>query len=163
MRKKIKEGSVNVGVGFGIASGVITTLGLMVGVYASTLSRGHVLGAIFTISIADAFSDAVGIHFSKETEGCTVKEIWLSTAITFISKFIVSLSFIFAILLLPLKVGVITNIVWSYAIVCVFSYYIAKKRGDKPLHAILEHFLIMTVVIICTYYVGRWIDIVFIN
>ena len=163
MKKKLKDRSLNVGVGFGIASGVITTLGLMIGIYASTLSRGHVLGAIFTISIADAFSDAVGIHFSKETEGCPVKEIWHSTVITFISKFIVSISFIVAILLLPLKVGIITNIVWSYLIVCIFSYYIAKKRGDKPLHAIFEHFLIMTVVIICTYYVGKWIDVLFIN
>ena len=163
MNDKIKKSSLNVGIGFGIASGVITTLGLMIGIYASTLSRGHVLGAIFTIAIADAFSDAVGIHFSKETEGCGTREIWYSTIVTFISKFLVSISFIFPILILTLKIGIIINIVWSYFIVTVFSYYIARKRREKPLHAISEHFLIMTVVIICTYYVGKWIDIIFIK
>jgi len=58
-----------------------------------------------TIAIADAFSDAVGIHFSKESEGCSTYEIWLSTIITFCSKFFVALSFVIAILFYHLKLG----------------------------------------------------------
>jgi len=36
---KVESSSLKVGLGFGLASGVITTLGLMIGIYASTLSR----------------------------------------------------------------------------------------------------------------------------
>ena len=54
--------SVKKGFGFGLTSGVITTLGMMVGLNASTGSRTAVIGGIIAIAIADAFSDAVGMH-----------------------------------------------------------------------------------------------------
>jgi VIT1/CCC1 family predicted Fe2+/Mn2+ transporter len=150
--------------GFGLASGVITTLGLMIGLYSSTYSRGIILGGILTIAIADAFSDAVGIHFSEEVEGVhTTKEIWVSTIITFFSKFIISLTFLIAVLLFPLKVGIFLNILWSFLLVGSFSFYIAKKQKNNPYKAICEHFLIMIVVIAITYYVGKVIDTLFLN
>jgi len=41
-----------------------------------------VLSGIFTITIADAFSDALGIHVSKEVENAhSVKEVWSSMRI----------------------------------------------------------------------------------
>ena len=51
---KLKS-SFKVGVGFGLTSGVITTLGLMVGLYSGTASRIAVIGGIITIAVADAF------------------------------------------------------------------------------------------------------------
>ena len=60
---QMKE-SVKKGFGFGLTSGVITTLGMMVGLNASTGSRTAVIGGIIAIAIADAFSDAVGMHIS---------------------------------------------------------------------------------------------------
>lgn len=163
MAKNENSSSLNVGIGFGLASGVITTLGLMIGVYSSTLNKGHVLGAIFTIAIADAFSDAVGIHFSKESDGCSIKDIWYSTIITFIAKFFVSLTFVIPILIFSLNLGLAINIFWSYLLVGVFSFIIAKKRRESALLAILEHFFIMTIVIISTYYVGKWIEMIFLK
>ena len=52
------EVSIKKGVSFGLTSGTITTLGLMVGLYSGTQSRLVVLGGIVTIAIADALSDA---------------------------------------------------------------------------------------------------------
>lgn len=46
---------------FGLTSGVITTLGMMVGLHSSTHSKLAVIGGIIAIAIADAFSDAVRI------------------------------------------------------------------------------------------------------
>jgi vacuolar iron transporter family protein len=58
--------SLRTGISFGVISGVITTLGLMVGLHSGTGSKLVVLGGIFTIAIADAFSDALGIHVSSD-------------------------------------------------------------------------------------------------
>jgi VIT1/CCC1 family predicted Fe2+/Mn2+ transporter len=152
------------GFGFGLASGIITTLGLMIGLYSSTNSRGVVLGGILTIAIADAFSDAMGIHFSEEIEGVhTTKEIWISTVVTFFSKFFVSLSFVVAILLFPLKIGIFLNVFLSFLLVGIFSYVVAKSLNNSPWKAIIEHFLIMIVVIVVTYYAGRGIDFLFLD
>lgn len=145
--------------GFGLASGVITTLGLMIGLFASTNSRAVVLGGILTIAIADSCSDAVGIHFSEESEGVhSTKEIWLSTFFTFLSKFIVTLSFLPMIFLFSLNMGIILDIIWGFFLLSVFSYIIAVKQKNNPYKVVLEHVFIMIIVICITYYVGKLID-----
>ena len=54
------------------------------------------MGGIITIAVADAFSDAVGIHISEESEKRhTEREIWESTLSKFFFKFIFALAFIY--------------------------------------------------------------------
>ena len=95
--------SLRTGICFGLTSAVITTLGLMVGLHSGTHSRLVVLGGILTIAIADAFSDALGIHMSEESENThTAKEIWGSTVATFLTKLLFAMTFAVPVLLLPL-------------------------------------------------------------
>ena len=47
------KSSLRIGLSFGLTSGVITTLGLMVSLYAGTQLPTAVLGGIFTIAVAD--------------------------------------------------------------------------------------------------------------
>jgi len=47
---------MNSGLSFGVTSGVITTFGLMIGLYSGTNSRLAVVGGILIIAFADAFS-----------------------------------------------------------------------------------------------------------
>lgn len=69
--------SLKIGFSFGLTSGIITTLGLMVGLHSGTHSKLVVIGGVLIIAIADAFSDALGIHVSEESENKHVtKEIW---------------------------------------------------------------------------------------
>lgn len=151
-----------IGLGFGLASGVITTLGLLIGLFASTYSKGVMLAGILTIAIADAFSDAAGIHISEESKGeHSEKEIWASTLFTFIFKFIVAISFFFIVFLSPITLGVILSIIWGFLLVGAFSYFIAKKNKGRPIMAVLEHSLIMVFVVFITYFLGKWINILF--
>lgn len=60
--------SLKVGFSFGITSGILTTLGLMVGLSSGTNLKLAVVGGILTIAIADSFSDTMGIHISEESE-----------------------------------------------------------------------------------------------
>lgn len=60
--------SLRTGFCFGLTSGIITTIGLMVGLYSSTNSKLVVIGGILTIAVADAFSDALGIHIAEESK-----------------------------------------------------------------------------------------------
>ncbi|GAI78411.1 unnamed protein product [marine sediment metagenome] len=65
----INKHSLKIGISFGTTSGIITTLGLMVGLNSGTHSQATIIGGILTIAIADSFSDALGIHVSEESEG----------------------------------------------------------------------------------------------
>lgn len=153
---------LKIGFSFGLTSGIITTLGLIVGLHSSTHSRLVIIGGILTIAIADAFSDALGIHVSEESEAKhTTKEIWQSTIATFLSKFVFAMTFVVPILLLSLTTAIVVSVVWGLSLLGVFSYYIAKEQKAKPWRAVLEHMLIGLVVIGITHYVGDWIGATF--
>ncbi len=150
--------SIKKGFSFGLTSGIITTLGLIVGLHAGTHSKLIIIGGILVIAIADSLSDALGIHISEEAENKhTSKEIWESTIATFISKFIFALTFVIPILLLQLSTAIIVSIIWGLSLIGVFSYSMAKQQKAKPLNVILEHVIIAMIVITATHYVGEWV------
>jgi len=156
--------SIRKGVGFGLTSGIITTLGLIIGLHSATHSRTIVLGGILVIAIADAFSDALGIHISEEAghKNTNHKEIWESTAATFFSKIIFTLSFVIPILLFTLDTAIIIGLIWGFSLLGFFSYYIAKEKGTSPAKAVAEHLIIGAVVVIITYFIGGWIKTAFV-
>ncbi|MBN2603639.1 MAG: hypothetical protein JXA91_05875 [Candidatus Thermoplasmatota archaeon] len=154
--------SLKVGFSFGLTSGIITTLGLMVGLNSGTNSKLAVLGGILTIALADAFSDALGIHVSEESENThNAKEIWESTLSTFFFKFIIASSFIIPVLLLGLTPAIIVSIVYGLFLLTVLSYTMAKNQNTKPWKVILEHLSIALIVILAAQYLGEWISMTF--
>lgn len=154
--------SLKTGLSFGLTSGIITTLGLMVGLHSGTHSKLVVLGGILIIAIADAFSDALGIHISEESEAKhTPREIWQSTISTFLAKFVFASTFIVPVLLLPLSTAIIVSVVWGLSLLGIFSFYIAKEQKVKPWKVITEHLVIALIVITITHYVGDWIGSTF--
>ena len=147
--------SLKVGFSFGLTSAIITTLGLMVGLHSGTNSKLVVISGVLTIAIADAFSDALGIHISEESENThTTKEIWESTISTFLSKFVFAVTFVVPVLLLPLATAIIVSIVWGLSLLGIFSFYMAKEQKVKPWKVVSEHLLIALMVIVITHYVG---------
>jgi VIT1/CCC1 family predicted Fe2+/Mn2+ transporter len=150
--------SVKTGVSFGLTSGIITTLGLMVGLNSGTHSKPTVLGGILTIAIADAFSDALGIHISEESESThTHWEIWQATIATFVSKLFFALSFAVPVLLLELRTAVTVSVAGGLTVLSLLSYQLAREQGEKPAKVIAEHLAIAVVVIAATHLVGGWI------
>jgi VIT1/CCC1 family predicted Fe2+/Mn2+ transporter len=149
--------SMRKGFSFGLTSGVITTLGLMVGLHSSTHSAPIIIGGIFVIAIADALSDALGIHISEEAENKHSKrEIWESTITTFLSKFIFALTFIVPVLFFTLSAAIIISVIWGLSLIVILSFYMAKQQGVKTYKVVLEHLIIAILVIIVTHYVGNW-------
>lgn len=155
--------SFKTGISFGLTSGTITTLGLMVGLHSGTHSKAAVVGGILTIAIADAFSDALGIHVSQESENeHPKKHVWEATITTFLSKLIFALSFILPVLFFNLFDAVIISIVWGLSLLALFSFLMARRQKTDPGKVVLEHLVIALVVIIITHFIGDWIAAVFV-
>ncbi len=154
--------SVRKGFGFGLTSGIITTLGMIVGLHSSTNSTPVVIGGILVIAIADALSDSLGMHISEESEvEHSTKEIWESTLTTLVSKFVFAGTFIVPVLLLPLGMAIIASVIWGLSLITVFSLYIAMKEKQRPYKVVLEHLVIAVLVIIMTHLVGEWVGALF--
>jgi len=151
--------SFKTGFSFGLTSAIITTLGLMVGLASGTESRTAVIGGILVIAIADAFSDALGIHVSEESESVhTPKEIWEATGSTFVSKFCVAITFLVPVFFLDLTTAIVVSIAWGLSLLGIFSFYLARLQKEKPWKVVGEHLVIAIIVVIATHIVGELIS-----
>lgn len=154
--------SINVGFSFGITSAVVTTLGLMVGLTAGTMSRVAVIGGVITIAIADAMSDALSIHVSEESEGKhSAWQVWQSTLSTFLTKFLFAGTFLIPVLLFDLFAAMWVNIVYGLSILLFYSIRLADQQGRSKFGVVSEHLGIAVLTVGVTYGVGLLVSGVF--
>jgi vacuolar iron transporter family protein len=157
------RGPIKTGISFGLTSGIITTLGIMVGLNSGTGLKLAVIGGVLTVAIADAFSDALGIHIAEESSKRNGKKaIWEATAATFFTKFIVATSFIIALLVFELSLAIKVNIAWGLLLLIIFNYILAKNRRENPWIVIAEHVFIAIIVIVATFFIGKFIALYFV-
>jgi len=154
-----KNEGVRTGLFFGATSGVITTLGLLTGLNAGTHSMAAVLGGIFIIAVADAMSDALGIHLAEEADpNATTHHIWSATISTFLNKFIFAISFAVPLLLLPLVQAVVASLIWGMVVITVLSFFLARVQKAPPFPIIAEHLGIAALVVVFSHLIGVWVS-----
>lgn len=154
----MRNKGARIGVYFGATSGVITTVGLIAGLYAGTESIVAVLGGILVIAVADAMSDALGIHLAEEADPeSTHAHIWSATVATFLTKFLVAASFAVPLLWLTLQVAVIVSIVWGLIIISLLSWFLASSQQTAVWPVVLEHLGIAIAVIVISHTIGVWV------
>ena len=151
--------SFKTGLSFGLTSGVITTLGLMVGLNSGTHSRAVVIGGIVTIAIADALSDALGIHVSEESKNSgPTKHIWEATVATFVAKFVIAMTFVVPVVTLPLDQAIVISVIWGLLLLAGLSFFVARAQAIPSWKVIGEHLLIALCVVAITHAVGDWVQ-----
>jgi len=157
MKEAIKRG-----LGFGTTSGIITTLGIIIGLDVGTGLKLAVIGGIITVAVADAFSDALGMHISEETSKRNTKKAVLQASITtFFAKLIIASTFIIPVLLFNLNTAVIVAIIWGIFLLIVLNIILSRIKEENPIRTISYHLAIATIVIISTFYVGKMIKTLF--
>lgn len=162
MSRTLMKASILSGFSFGLTSGIITTLGLIVGLNSATADQAVVLGGIMTIAIADALSDALGIHVSEESKADkSEKQVWAATASTLLFKFLFAASFILPVVFLELGTAIAVSMVYGLALLAILSFFIARSNKEAPWRVIAEHLVIAVVVIFLTHYVGQFISSAF--
>ena len=150
------------GLFFGATSGVITTIGLIAGLHAGTNSVTAVLGGILVIAVADALSDALGIHLAEEADpNASQHHIWAATVTTFFTKFLFAITFAIPVLLLPLRPAVLASVAWGIAVIAVLSWFIARAQKSSPLAIVAEHVGIAILVVVVSHYIGVWVNYAF--
>jgi len=146
------------GLSFALTSGVITTLGLIVGLHSGTHSRMVVIGGILTIAISDSMSDALGIHISEEARNSgSARHVWEATLATFLSKFVIAMTFLFPIVLYPIGEAIVISVIWGFLLLTALSYLVAVAQAMTPWRAIVEHVMIACLVVAISYAIGYWV------
>ena len=162
MKRLMDNKGIRTGIYFGATSGVITTIGLIVGLYAGTDSLVAVLGGILVVAVSDAMSDALGIHMAQEADPESSSEhIWSATFSTFLTKLSVALTFALPLIFLPLGVAVIVAVGWGLIVIVLLSYYLANTQEVPVLPVVVEHLAIAIVVVTLAHFIGVWVESVF--
>ena len=102
------------------------------------------------------------MHIAEESKNNgVVSEIWESTIATFLAKFLIALTFVTPVLLLPLEVAMMVSVGWGLTLLGVLSYLLARAQQITAWKVIVEHVVIGVSVIAFTHYVGAWIHSAF--
>jgi VIT1/CCC1 family predicted Fe2+/Mn2+ transporter len=159
MEKLMHNKGARTGVFFGATSGVITTIGLIVGLYSGTRSLVAVLGGILVIAVADAMSDALGIHLAQEADPeSTHEHIWMATFSTFLTKLVVAASFALPLIWLPLPIAVIVSVTWGLIVIAALSAWLARVQKAAVLPIVGEHVAIAIAVVAISHFIGVWVN-----
>jgi len=154
--------SLKKGFSFGLTSGIITTLGMIVGLNEGTHLKSVVMSGILIIAVADSLSDAFGMHISEESENQhSNREIWESTIATFLAKLFFALTFIIPILIFKLDIAVIVGVIWGLIVICLLSYLMAYEQKENTFKIMIEHLIIAVNVVIFTHLIGDFISSIF--
>ena len=159
MKRILQNKGARTGVFFGATSGVITTIGLIAGLNAGTNSLVAVLGGILVVAVADAMSDAMGIHLAEEADpDSTHEHIWAATIWTFVTKLVVALSFALPLIWFPLQIAVAIAVGWGLIVLTLLSAYLARVQNVPVLHVVTEHLGIAIVVVAVSHFIGVWVN-----
>ena len=140
---------------FGATAAIITNLSLVVGLRTGEHVKLSIIAGMLVIALADNVSDSVGIHIYQESECLAQKEVWLTTLTNFMTRLLVSLTFIALVLFLPLPLAALVSLIWGLSLLGFISYHIARERGLNPYMAILEHLSIALIVVLMSDFFGR--------
>lgn len=162
MKRLMDNKGTRTGIFFGATSGVITTIGLIAGLYAGTDSLVAVLGGILVVAVSDAMSDALGIHLAEEADpDSNSTHIWAATISTFLTKLLVALTFALPLIFLPLGIAVLVSVGWGLIVIVLLSYYLARTQKTAVLPVVAEHLTIAIVVVVLAHVIGAWVQSVF--
>lgn len=107
---------------FGITSGILTTVGVLVGVIAANPDQLSAIGGIVAIAVADSYSDAFGMYMARVSERGTPRKLAMRHALgTLAGKAVIPLTFIVPLLVLPLGAAVWVDLGWGAVALALLS------------------------------------------
>lgn len=142
----------------GATAAIITSLGLIAGLAHGDGARNSIIAGLLIIAIADNIADSLGIHILKEAEGAHKKEIYLATLGNFTVRFILAMTFVMIILLLPSYLALFVSVIWGLFLLTVLSYSIARTKKINPFKETAWHLLVALLVIVGSKLLGDLIS-----
>jgi vacuolar iron transporter family protein len=147
------------GISFGSPAAIVTSMALIVGLDAATLSKAAVVGALLIIGVADNLTDSLSVHIYQEAERLAERQAFKTTVRNFAARLIVSISFACVFFLFPPSAAIYASVLWGYFLLSGLSYLLAKARGAPPVPEIWKHDGVALAVILIAKVIGLLVRI----
>jgi hypothetical protein len=150
-KKELGETQISKGQLFGLISGSVTTMGVIIGLWQSHNNIPILLSAILSISLSDSFSDGFGMYFSQRTHLGQTESANIGIRTTFY-KIIVTLSYAIPFLIFDINTAIRLNITWG----CILISYASYQIGE----GIFLNLVLATIVIFMSYLGGNTVRLI---
>jgi VIT1/CCC1 family predicted Fe2+/Mn2+ transporter len=141
----------------GATAAIMTSMGLIAGLTQGSDAKVAIVSGLLIIVVADNISDSFSIHMYRESEGASVKEVYLSTFGNFAMRFIVALSFAATVLVFQPRAAFMLSSLWGLLLLALFSYRISVSTGKPPWRSTIWHLCIACMVIISSKVLGSYV------
>jgi VIT1/CCC1 family predicted Fe2+/Mn2+ transporter len=144
---------------FGGTAGVVACAALIVGLGAAGVPKSVIVSSLLIVAFADNLTDSLSIHIYQESERLPPRQAFLATSTNFVSRLLVSLSFVLLVLALPIRGVVAAALAWGLFLLGLLSWIIARQRGVRPIPEVGKHLFVALVVIVVAEFIGEWIPV----
>ena len=143
---------------FGGTAAVVTSVGLIVGLGAAAVSKATIVSGLLIIAVADNVSDSLSIHVYQESENLESSAAFRATLTNFVARFIVAMSFVALVLLVPPSAVAGASLAWGILLLGALTYGVARRRNVSPGREMLKHVVVALAVIAVSRVLGGWIS-----
>jgi VIT1/CCC1 family predicted Fe2+/Mn2+ transporter len=140
---------------FGVTAAIVTSMGLIIGLDAATANKSTILGGLLIVAIADNLTDSLSVHIYQEAEQLEPRAAFHATLTNFAVRLGLSLSFVFLMVILPLRVAIVASILWGLMLLTGLSYVVARTRKLPVLREIAKHVAVALVVMLSSKIIGH--------
>ena len=144
---------------FGGPAGIVTSMALIVGCISAASPKATLVGSLLIVAVADNLTDSLSMHIYQEAERLSARQAFGTTIANFVTRVIISASFIALIVSLSEDAAIYASIVWGFVLLGVLSSLLAQRCGTKPLAEVLKHCGVAVVVIAISWQIGLWIPL----
>ncbi len=144
-------------ISFGSTAAIVTSLGIIVGLNAAAAQTFAIIASLLVVALADNLTDSLGVHIYQESERLSEREAFRTTVANFVTRLLVSLSFITIVLLLSPRAAILVSLGWGLLLLSALSYLLAKARKVSPASEMCKHCAVALAVIAVSGSIGTWV------
>lgn len=133
-------------------------MALIAGLEAANAGRAGVVSALLIAAVADNLTDSLSVHMYQESERFEQKDAFVGTLTNFATRFVVCLSFVLIVVMLPKHLAVVWGIVWGMSLLAILTSILARHRRVRTVSELVKHLGVAALVIMVSRSVGQWID-----
>jgi hypothetical protein len=145
-------------VSFGAVSAIVTSTGLIIGFGAAGISKPTIIAGLLIVGLADNLTDSLSIHVYQESEKLEERPAFKATVSNFVTRLLISLSFVIFVLIFSSAVAVFASLAWGIALLTALSWLVARSRGANVTTEVLKHIAVAAVVIAASRAIGIFIS-----
>jgi len=145
-------------ISFGAASAIVTSMGMIIGFGAASISKPTIIAGLLIVGLADNVTDSLSIHIYQESERLEQQAAFRATIGNFVTRLIISLSFVTLVFWFSTTNMLLACLIWGVLLLVALTWFVAKNRNANVLTEVLKHLAVAAAVIAASLATGTFIS-----